>query len=341
MSNIKFSQLPNLANITAATIVPVVDAGFNYSVTTANLQAFVNGGNITTGNLSATGNVIGGNVLSSGVISATGTLTGGNVQTAGTVSAAGNVTGGNIVTTGAVSATGNITANYFLGNGSQLTGLPVSYTNANVVTLLATFGSNTVSTTGNVTAGFILGNGSQLTGLPATYTNANVITLLASFGSNTISTTGNITAAFFQGNGSALTGIATSNNVVDLTTNQTVAGNKTFSGTTTLNPYIETTAATVNTGASVTPTMSNGPVQRFTANSNFALNEPSGMVTGQSITLIIRQDGTGSRLMTANAAYRWAYGVKVLSTPSNSIDVISIFYDGTNYLCNLVKGYVS
>ena len=63
-----------------------------------------------------------------------------------------------------VSTTGNITAGYFLGNGSQLTGLPVDYSNSNVVSLLAGFGSNNVSTTGNITAGVItadyfIGNG--------------------------------------------------------------------------------------------------------------------------------------------------------------------------------------
>ena len=105
---------------------------------------------------------------------------------------------GNLAVT-SVSATGNITGNYVLGNGSQLTGLPATYSNANVVTLMAAFGSNTVSTTGNVTAGYVLGNGSQLTGLAATYSNANVVTLLSAFGSNTISTTGNITASNFVG----------------------------------------------------------------------------------------------------------------------------------------------
>jgi hypothetical protein len=54
---------------------------------------------------------------------------------------------------GVVSATGNITGSYILGNGSQLTGLPATYGNSNVTTLLAAFGSNTVSTTGNITSG--------------------------------------------------------------------------------------------------------------------------------------------------------------------------------------------
>ena len=224
-ANVKFSQLPNLTSITANTIIPVVAAGTNYTVTTANLQTYVNGGtgNITTGNLSATG---------------------------------------------------NITGSYILGNGSQLTGLPATYTNSNVITLLAAFGSNTISTTGSVT-------------------------------------TGNITA-----------------------------GNLSVSGTTTLNPYIETTAASVNSSTSFTPVMSNGPVQKVTATANFTLAAPTGMVTGQSITLIIRQDATGSRIMTPNAAYKFAYGVNTLSTAANSIDMLSIFYDGTNYLSNLIKGYV-
>jgi len=60
---------------------------------------------------------------------------------------------------GIVSATGNITGSYILGNGSQLTGLPATYGNSNVTTLLAAFGSNTVSTTGNITSGLVSATG--------------------------------------------------------------------------------------------------------------------------------------------------------------------------------------
>jgi hypothetical protein len=142
--------------------------------------------------------------------------------------------------TGVVSATGNVTGNFFIGNGSQLTGLPVAYGNANVVANLAALGSNPVSTTGNIaggnlsavggvyTAGVVsaagnvrgsnintvgvitatgnitgnvfIGNGSQLTGM---YGNAN----LADLGTNPVSTTGNISGSFFIGNGSQLTGL--------------------------------------------------------------------------------------------------------------------------------------
>jgi hypothetical protein len=89
--------------------------------------------------VSVTANVTGGNVLTGGLISVTGTLSvsgattlanlsagnisSGGITSGGAVSAAGNVTGGNLVTVGLISATGNITGNYFLGNGSALTGI--------------------------------------------------------------------------------------------------------------------------------------------------------------------------------------------------------------------------
>jgi len=58
-----------------------------------------------------------------------------------------------------ISTTGNITGGYILGNGSQLTGLPATYGNANVVANLAALGSNPVSTTGNITGGNLISSG--------------------------------------------------------------------------------------------------------------------------------------------------------------------------------------
>jgi hypothetical protein len=65
--------------------------------------------------------------------------------------------------TGAITATGNITGNYILGNGSLLSGLPETYSNANVATYLLTNTGNiaagNVSVTGNVTGGNLLSAG--------------------------------------------------------------------------------------------------------------------------------------------------------------------------------------
>jgi hypothetical protein len=104
-------------------------------------------------------------------VSATGNITGGNILTTGVVSATGTVIGGNVLSGGTVSATGNISGNYILGNGSQLTGLPATYGNANVAAYLPTYSGalsgNSASVTGNISGNYILGNGSQLTGLGA------------------------------------------------------------------------------------------------------------------------------------------------------------------------------
>jgi len=136
-----------------------------------------------------------------------------NDVTVDNLAATGNITaGGFIAAQGNITSQGNISADYFIGDGSQLTNINAGnivggYGNANVVDLLDSFGSNVIVTTGNITGGFIFGNGSQLTGLPATYSNANVTALLSNFGSNTIVTTGNITGGYIFGNGSQLTGL--------------------------------------------------------------------------------------------------------------------------------------
>ena len=143
-----------------------------------------------------------------------------------TVNVAGNVTGGNVLTAGIVSATGNVTGNYFIGNGSQLTGIAASYGNANVATFLAGYGSNTISTSGNITAGNLIGNIS-ITG-NVTGTSANV-TLVAGSYSTVFDNTG---AATFPGNITTSGNISATGSIL-ATPAWTSAGAITFTATTT------------------------------------------------------------------------------------------------------------
>jgi hypothetical protein len=92
---------------------------------------------------------------------------------------------------GAITATGNITGDYIFGNGSLLSGLPETYSNANVAAYLVTNTGNVaagnVSATGNITGGNI-----RTAGIISTSGN------ISSMG--TISATGNIeTAGYFVG----------------------------------------------------------------------------------------------------------------------------------------------
>ena len=257
MSNIKFSQLPNLANITANTIVPVVANNQNFTVTATTLQTYINSttGNVTFGNISTTGNVTGNyfigngslltglaatysnanvssylasglndanivtqaNVAGAFIVGDGSALT--NVNLAGLDGYTGNITGGNI------SVAGNIT-----GNIRNATG---GYGNADVQQVLqtysGTFTAATVSTTGNITGNFLFGNGSQLSGINAqgNYSNANVAAFLPTYsgniGAGNISAAGNIVAVRYSGDGSGLTNLPAGILAGNLTGN--IAGN--------------------------------------------------------------------------------------------------------------------
>ena len=126
-SNISGGNLIIQANVSGTTYTVATAYGAN--------GVFAIGNAATVGTtLGVTGNSSGGNLTTGGQVSAIGNITGGNLLTNGLVqgaslSATANVQAGNLRTAGQVSATGNITsqanvdAAFFLGNGSQLTGL--------------------------------------------------------------------------------------------------------------------------------------------------------------------------------------------------------------------------
>jgi hypothetical protein len=192
-----------------------------------NFEIF-NAGNIQTngiytGNGGFISNISGSNVNGPVALATTASTVSGNAQA--NITSVGTLT--SLSVSGNITSSGNVSGNFILGNGSQLTGLASTYGNANVVSLLAGFGSNTVSTTGNITGGFFLGDGSLLTNLPAgNYSNANVSAFMAAFGSNTITTTGNITG----GNLVASANLTSTQQTVVGTANVGTTGNIVVSG---------------------------------------------------------------------------------------------------------------
>jgi hypothetical protein len=103
--------------------------------------------------------------------------------------------------------------------------------------------------------------------------------------------------------------------------------------------FVETVYGFGTTSGSITPNWNNGSTQTMTLNNNLTLNAPTSMPVGSSMQLVITQDVSGNRLISPNGAYKFLGGVNTLSTAGNAIDVINIFYDGTNYLSELKKGY--
>ena len=108
--------------------------GISATYGNANVAAYLASGTDSS-NVITTANVSGGNVLATTIVS-------GASHIGSILSVSANVTGGNILTGGIVSATGNITGNYFIGNGSQLTGISASggASNARVMGYSLVFG---------------------------------------------------------------------------------------------------------------------------------------------------------------------------------------------------------
>jgi fibronectin-binding autotransporter adhesin len=253
---------------------------------TANATGTITGGNISTGGflsavgtatvgnlatagtVSAGGNITGANILTGGLISSTGTVTAGNIATGGTVSATGTITGGNLATGGEVSATGNITASasgFFIGNGSQLTGVVAS--SANAETLTGTFLAVNVVDSSLTSVG-VLGNlsvaGNTVSGNLATAGTASVTGTIT--GGNvatggTVSATGDITGGNIATGGTAsATGTITGGNLATggtvSATGTATAGNiatgGTVSATATITGGNIATAGTVSATGDIT-----------------------------------------------------------------------------------------
>jgi len=236
-------------------------------------------GNIFTGGLiSITGNATVGNITTAGLVSATGNATVGNITTAGLITATGNVAAGNIVSAATITAVGNITGNYFIGNGSQLTGITTTYGNANVANYLPTFSGNltadNISVTGNISGVQFIGAGNTLSNIQG----GNV--------------SGTVSRATIADTAYAVSGA----NVSGTVANATYAASSGFSGTVTENAQSNITSLGTLTSLSVTGNTRSGNLLTS------GLISATGAVTGSShLGAVVSASGNiiGGNLVTA------------------------------------------
>ena len=94
--------------------------------------------------------------------------------------------------------------------------------------------------------------------------------------------------------------------------------------------YSETT---LTDQATITWDASTQDVAKVTLAGNRTLGSASNGTTGQFISLLIIQDGTGSRTLTWNAAYEFASDTApTLTTTANLGDVFVFRYNGSKWL---------
>lgn len=120
--------------------------------------------------------------------------------------------------------------------------------------------------------------------------------------------------------------------------NITITPNGTGKTATTNLTYNEVQYASLGTTGTLTPDPANGSVQKITLTGNITINALGGTpAAGDSVTLVIVQPSSGN--YTLSSTMKFAGGTKTLSTTSNYIDVLTIYYDGTNYLANLATNF--
>ena len=126
------------------------------------------------------------------------------------------------------------------------------------------------------------------------------------------------------------------------TNNQTISGTKTFSTAPTFGVGYNESINALTSSGTITVDCATARVHTVTLGTNTEFNITS-LPTGGSVTLIITQDGTGSRTASfgtdGSAAVKFPASSSVLSTGANDIDVVTIFNDGTNFLGNIARNY--
>ena len=94
--------------------------------------------------------------------------------------------------------------------------------------------------------------------------------------------------------------------------------------------YSETT---LTDGSSITWNAETQDVAKVTLGGNRTLGAASSATTGQFISLLIIQDGTGSRTLTWNAAYEFAADTApTLTTTAAKGDLFVFRYNGSKWL---------
>jgi hypothetical protein len=139
-------------------------------------------------------------------------------------------------------------------------------------------------------------------------------------------------------------------NIPDSDITVDLAGNLTGTGTGTMTDLGDVTVTVTGSYidtlfvpeyvSTFTPDREDGSVQTVTLTGDITLNEPVNLAVGGTMTVIFKQDGTGSRLISYEAdTFIFASGIKTLTTTPNAVDMLNIFNTGSGYMAALTTDY--
>jgi len=137
------------------------------------------------------------------------------------------------------------------------------------------------------------------------------------------------TARTNLGLGTAATMTGPSGTIVGTTDTQTLA-NKTVEAGTFTNGYTEETV-TANTSTAYTVDLANGSLQILTLTGNCTFTFPTA-TAGKGFTMLLKQDGTGSRTVTWPSSVKWPSGTApTITSTASKLDKYIFTSDGTNW----------
>ena len=98
-------------------------------------------------------------------------------------------------------------------------------------------------------------------------------------------------------------------------------------------PKLNYSETTLTDGSTITWNAETQDVAKVTLGGNRTLGAASSATTGQFISLLVIQDGTGSRTLTWNAAYEFAADTApTLTTTAAKGDLFVFRYNGSKWL---------
>ena len=330
---------------------------------------------LPTASASALGGVkVGANLSMDGTGVLSATLSGGSIT--GTVAVANGGTGATTLTglvkgsgtsalTAAVSGTDYLAPN---GSAANLTNFPTFNQNttgnaANVTGTVAVSNGGTGATT---LSGLVKGNGTGAmtaavagTDYLAPNGSAANLTNFPTLNQNTTGNAANVTGVVAVANGgtgaATLTGYVKGTGTTAMTASATIPvadvtgaaplASPTFTGAVTA-PIYATTPQALTFGSPISWNPANGLNASVTLTANGTLSFSSPPTAGAYGTLVVTQDGAGSRTLTLPTATNKVLGSATttaiaLSTAANAIDIVNFYYDGSNYFWTVGQGYGS
>jgi len=307
------AELETIDGITAGTVAvskAVVVDGNKDIGTFRNLTI---DGVFTDGNYTfdTSGNVSGLGTVGSGAITSSGVITGTTIEATGDTSASDNAAIGYTAAEGLILTGQGSTSDVTLKNDADATVFTVPTGTDDILFADSAKG--------------MWGTGSDLTlyhdGSNSYITNAVGALKIATETSGIALTIGHTTSETTVADNLSVTG------------NATITGTQTFTGASTFSAGATLTEDTLTDQATITWDASTSPVAKVTLAANRTLASATSGGTGQFISLLIIQDGTGSRTLTWNAAYEFKEDTApTLTTTASKGDLFVFRYNGSKWL---------